>query len=61
MAKWQEHPGVMDPHEYDLSGFCVGVVDRPEMLDPSKVQRGRCFDPSLASSRHSLQWLFSGS
>ena len=27
-----EHPGVMDPHEYDLSGFCVGVVDRPPMV-----------------------------
>ena len=35
-----EHPGVMDPNEYDLSGFCVGVVDRPEMLDPAKVQEG---------------------
>ena len=22
-----EHPGVMDPDDYDLSGFCVGVVD----------------------------------
>ncbi|MEG2368652.1 MAG: AIR synthase related protein, partial [Raoultibacter sp.] len=20
-----EHPGVMDPHDYDLSGFCVGI------------------------------------
>ncbi len=35
-----EHPGVMDPDEYDLSGFCVGVVDRPKMLDPSKVAQG---------------------
>ena len=24
-----EHPGVMEPDDYDLSGFCVGVVDRP--------------------------------
>ncbi len=35
-----EHPGVMDPDDYDLSGFCVGVVDRPAMLDPEKVQVG---------------------
>ncbi len=35
-----EHPGVMDPDDYDLSGFCVGVVDRPKMLDPSSVQAG---------------------
>lgn len=33
-----EHPGVMAPDDYDLSGFCVGVVDRPCMLDPSKVR-----------------------
>ena len=35
-----EHPGVMDPDEYDLSGFCVGVVDRPKMLDPARVSEG---------------------
>ena len=37
-----EHPGVMDPDDYDLSGFTVGVVDRPKMLDPESVRRGRC-------------------
>ncbi|MBQ6453147.1 MAG: phosphoribosylformylglycinamidine cyclo-ligase [Coriobacteriales bacterium] len=35
-----EHPGVMDPDDYDLSGFCVGVVDRPKMLDPANVREG---------------------
>lgn len=35
-----EHPGVMDPDEYDLSGFCVGVVDRPKMIGPDLVQEG---------------------
>lgn len=35
-----EHPGVMDPNDYDLSGFCVGVVDRPKMLDPKNVAEG---------------------
>lgn len=35
-----EHPGVMDPNDYDLSGFCVGVVDRPKMLDPKNVVEG---------------------
>ena len=33
-----EHPGVMDPDDYDLSGFCVGLVDRPKMLDPQAVR-----------------------
>ena len=35
-----EHPGVMDPDDYDLSGFCVGLVDRPKMLDPESVAAG---------------------
>ena len=35
-----EHPGVMDPDDYDLSGFCVGVVDRPKMLNPADVAVG---------------------
>ena len=35
-----EHPGVMDPDDYDLSGFCVGLVDRPRMLDPESVREG---------------------
>ena len=48
-----EHPGVMDPHEYDLSGFCVGVVDRPEMLDPAKVQEGDVLIGLASSGIHS--------
>ena len=35
-----EHPGVMDPDDYDLSGFCVGVVDRPKMIGPELVEEG---------------------
>ena len=26
-----EHPGVMPDEDYDLSGFCVGVVDKPRI------------------------------
>ena len=29
-----EHPGVMNPDDYDLAGFVVGVVDRPKMIGP---------------------------
>lgn len=35
-----EHPGVMNPDDYDLSGFCVGAVDRPKMLNPENVVEG---------------------
>ena len=34
------HPGLMEPKEYDLSGFCVGVVDRPELIGPERVVEG---------------------
>jgi phosphoribosylformylglycinamidine cyclo-ligase len=33
-----EHAGVMKPGEFDLVGFAVGVVDREDILGPSKVR-----------------------
>jgi phosphoribosylformylglycinamidine cyclo-ligase len=33
-------PGMYQPGEYDLAGTIVGVVDRPKMLDGSKVRPG---------------------
>jgi phosphoribosylformylglycinamidine cyclo-ligase len=35
-----EHPGTMEAGDFDLSGFCVGVVDRPKMIGPDHVQEG---------------------
>jgi len=35
-----EHPGTMDPDEYDLCGFCVGVVDRPKMITGETIAPG---------------------
>lgn len=48
-----EHPGVMDPDEYDLSGFCVGIVDRPAMLDPAHVRPGDVLVGLASSGLHS--------
>ena len=48
-----EHPGVMDPHDYDLSGFCVGVVDKPKMLDPTSVAEGDVLVGFASSGLHS--------
>ena len=48
-----EHPGVMDPDDYDLSGFCVGVVDRPKMLDPTAVREGDVLVGLPSSGLHS--------
>ena len=35
-----EHPGVMNPDDYDLAGFSVGVVDKAKMIDSSKMKAG---------------------
>ena len=48
-----EHPGVMDPDDYDLSGFCVGVVDRTKMLDPATVREGDVLIGLASSGLHS--------
>ncbi len=48
-----EHPGVMDPDDYDLSGFCVGIVDRKKMLDPAAVHEGDILVGLASSGLHS--------
>ena len=48
-----EHPGVMDPSDYDLSGFCVGVVDKPRMLAPESVREGDVLVGLASSGLHS--------
>ena len=48
-----EHPGVMDPDDYDLSGFCVGIVDKPRMLDPGAVREGDMLVGLSSSGLHS--------
>jgi phosphoribosylformylglycinamidine cyclo-ligase len=35
-----EMPGVYAPGDYDLAGTIVGVVDRPKLLDGSRVHEG---------------------
>lgn len=48
-----EHPGVMDVDDYDLSGFCVGLVDRANMLDPAAVREGDVLLGLASSGLHS--------
>lgn len=35
-----EMPGFYQPGEYDLAGFCVGIVEKSNILDASQVQVG---------------------
>jgi phosphoribosylformylglycinamidine cyclo-ligase len=47
-----EHPGLMQPGEFDLAGFCVGVVERDAWLDGSAVQAGDAIVGLAASGLH---------
>jgi phosphoribosylformylglycinamidine cyclo-ligase len=35
-----EHPGVMPEGQFDLAGFCVGVVEQDRLMGPSRVRPG---------------------
>ncbi len=48
-----EHPGVMPEDDYDLSGFCVGVVDRPKMITGDLVKPGDVVLGLASSGVHS--------
>lgn len=35
-----EMPGMYDPEEYDIAGFCVGCADRSRIIDGSRIGPG---------------------
>jgi phosphoribosylformylglycinamidine cyclo-ligase len=35
-----EHPGVMEPDQFDLVGFCVGLVEQDRTIGPDRVREG---------------------
>ncbi len=48
-----EMPGFYDAGEYDMAGFCVGVVDRQAMLTPERVRQGDVVVGIASSGVHS--------
>ena len=48
-----EHPGVMAPDDYDIAGFAVGVIDKPKIIDPSRVRNGDALIGLTSSGVHS--------
>ncbi|QKX17801.1 phosphoribosylformylglycinamidine cyclo-ligase [Microbulbifer sp. YPW1] len=48
-----EMPGMYEGDDYDLAGFCVGVVEKSEIIDGSKVQAGDKLIGLGASGPHS--------
>ncbi|MCC8373191.1 MULTISPECIES: phosphoribosylformylglycinamidine cyclo-ligase [Photorhabdus] len=48
-----EMPGMYHGEDYDVAGFCVGVVEKSEIIDGSKVQAGDALIALAASGPHS--------
>jgi phosphoribosylformylglycinamidine cyclo-ligase len=48
-----EMPGMYEGDDYDLAGFCVGVVDKDAIIDGSKVEAGDAIIGIASSGPHS--------
>ncbi|MCL1139755.1 phosphoribosylformylglycinamidine cyclo-ligase [Shewanella pneumatophori] len=48
-----EMPGMYEGEDYDLAGFCVGVVEKEEIIDGTKVQDGDALIALASSGPHS--------
>ncbi|MDR2531412.1 MAG: phosphoribosylformylglycinamidine cyclo-ligase [Oscillospiraceae bacterium] len=48
-----EHPGLMKADEYDIAGFCTGVVDKSKIIDRSKVKEDDVIIGLASSGVHS--------
>ena len=48
-----EHPGLMPEDEYDLAGFAVGVAEKSQIIDGSKVAEGDVLLGLASSGIHS--------
>jgi len=48
-----EMPGMYEHGDYDLAGFCVGVVEKEEIIDGSKVAEGDALIALASSGPHS--------
>ena len=47
-----EHPGVMPDDQFDLAGFCVGLVDEADLLGPHRVAEGDVLIGLASSGLH---------
>jgi phosphoribosylformylglycinamidine cyclo-ligase len=47
-----EHPGLMEPDEFDLAGFCIGVGERDRLLDGTAARPGDAIVGLASSGLH---------
>ena len=48
-----EHPGLLEPDEYDIAGATTGVVERSKILGPDRVRAGDVVVALASSGLHS--------
>ena len=48
-----EHPGMMPADEYDLAGYCTGIVDKEKVIDNKTMQAGDVVIALPSSGVHS--------
>ena len=48
-----EHPGLLEPDEYDVAGSTTGVVEASQLLGPGRVEAGDIVVAMQASGLHS--------
>ena len=48
-----EHPGVMEPDDYDIAGFAVGVIDRDDIINGHNIKAGDSIIGLASSGVHS--------
>ena len=47
-----EHPGLIDSDAFDLAGFCIGFVEREELMDRTEAQAGDAILGLASSGLH---------
>ncbi len=48
-----EHPGLMPDEDYDLAGYCTGIVDKKKILDNKRVAEGDVIVALASTGVHS--------
>jgi phosphoribosylformylglycinamidine cyclo-ligase len=48
-----EHPGLLEPDEFDMAGFCVGVAERDRLIDGTAARSGDALIGIASSGLHS--------
>ena len=48
-----EHPGLMPEDDYDLAGYCTGIVDKKKIIDNKKMKAGDVVIALASSGVHS--------